>query len=107
MRYNVMIIILAMAVVTFLTRIGAFALFKVTGVPPWLHRWIKPVPIAILTALIVPSLLMPQDTLDISLSNHYLLSGIVAALVAYKSKSIVWTLGLGMTTMVLLKVVGG
>lgn len=106
MRFNVVMIILGMSLITFLTRFGAFALFKMTGVPPWLHRWLKSVPIAILTALIVPALLLPQGRIDISLSNHYLLAGIVATLAAYKTKDILWTLGLGMTTMLLLKMLG-
>ncbi|MGC7871178.1 AzlD domain-containing protein [Desulfosporosinus sp. SYSU MS00001] len=103
MRSEVLYIIIGMALVTYFTRIGALALFRFTGVPTWLNRWLKYVPIAILTSLIVPSLLLPKGHLDISLNNHYLIAGIVAAFVAYKSRNIIATLGFGMSVMFLLK----
>jgi len=103
MRSEVFYLIIGMALVTYFTRIGALALFRFTGVPTWLNRWLKYVPVAILTALIVPSLLIPKGYLDISLSNHYLIAGIVAAFVAYKSRNIIATLSIGMSIMFVLK----
>lgn len=104
MRSEVIYIIMGMALVTYFTRIGALVLFRFTGVPTWLNRWLKYVPVAILTALIVPSLLLPQGYLDISLQNHYLIAGIAAAIVAYKSRNIIATLGIGMSIMFILNV---
>ena len=103
MRSDVILIIIGMALVTYFTRIGALALFRFIGVPSWLNRWLKYVPVAILTALIVPSLLLPKGYLDLSVNNHYLIAGFIAALVAYKSRNIVATLGLGMGVMFVLK----
>ena len=103
MRSEVFYLIIGMALVTYFTRIGALALFRFTGVPTWLNRWLKYVPVAILTALIVPSLLLPKGYLDISLNNHYLLAGIAAAIVAYKSRNIIATLSIGMSIMFVLK----
>lgn len=103
MRSEVMYIIIGMAFVTYFTRIGALALFRFTGIPTWLNRWLKYVPVAILTALIIPALLLPKGYLDISLSNHYLIAGIAAAFVAYKSRNIIATLALGMSIMFVLK----
>ena len=103
MRSDVFYIIMGMALVTYFTRIGALALFRFTGVPTWLNRWLKYVPVAILTALIIPSLLLPKGYLDISLNNHYLIAGIAAACVAYRSRNIIATLGIGMSIMFVLK----
>ncbi|EHQ89905.1 AzlD domain-containing protein [Desulfosporosinus youngiae] len=103
MRSEVLYIIIGMALVTYFTRFGALALFRFTGVPTWLNRWLKYVPVAVLTTLIIPSLLLPKGYLDISLHNHYLIAGIVAAFVAYKSRNIIVTLGLGMSVMFVLK----
>jgi len=103
MRSEVFYIIVGMALVTFFTRFGTLALFRFTGVPTWLNRWLKYVPVAILTSLIVPTLLLPKGYLDISLNNHYLIAGIVAAIVAYKSRNIIATMGLGMIIMLVLK----
>ncbi|MCO1602940.1 AzlD domain-containing protein [Desulfosporosinus nitroreducens] len=103
MRSEVFYIIIGMTLVTYFTRFGALALFRFTGVPIWLNRWLKYVPVAILTSLIVPLLLLPKGYLDISLHNDYLIAGIVAAFVAYKSRNIIATLGLGMSVMFVLK----
>ena len=103
MRSEIFYIIIGMTLVTYFTRSGALVLFRYTGVPTWLNRWLKYVPVAILTALIVPSLLLPKGYLDISLNNHYLIAGIVAAFAAYKSRNIIATLGIGMSIMFVLK----
>ncbi|MDQ7092628.1 AzlD domain-containing protein [Desulfosporosinus sp. PR] len=103
MRNEILNIIIGMSLVTYFTRFGALALFRFTGMPTWLGRWLKYVPIAILTALIVPSLLLPKGSLDISLNNHYLIAGIAAAFAAYKSRNIIATLGLGMSVLFILK----
>jgi len=103
MRSEVLYIIIGMTLVTYFTRFGALALFRFTGVPIWLNRWLKYVPVAILTSLIVPLLLSPKGYLDISLHNDYLIAGIAAAFVAYKSRNIIATLGLGMSVMFVLK----
>ncbi len=103
MRSEILYIILGMTLVTYFTRFGALALFRYTGVPIWLSKWLRYIPVAVLTTLIVPSLLLPNGHLDISFNNHYLIAGIVAAITAYKSRNIIATLGLGMTVMILLK----
>ena len=103
MRNEILIIIFSMAVVTFATRFGCVALFRQTEMPIWLERWLKHIPTAILTALIIPALLLPKGQLDLTWHNHYLLAGILAAIVAYKSHNIVFTIVLGMGTMIVLR----
>ena len=103
MRNEILVVILAMAAVTFATRFGCIALFRQAEMPDWLERWLKHIPTAILTALIVPALFLPKGQLDITLHNHYLLAGMLAAIVAYKSRNIVYTIVLGMGTMIVLR----
>ncbi len=105
MRSEIFLIIFGMAAVTFATRFSCVALFSKTGMPKWLERWLKHIPNAILTALIVPALLLPQGQIDISWQNHYLIAGMVAAVIAYKSRNIIATLLLGMGTMLVLRLV--
>lgn len=106
MRLEIMLIIVGMAAATFFTRFGALALLKKTGLPVWFERWLKHVPTAILTALIVPSLLLPHGQIDLSLSNHYLLAGILTAIVAYLCRNAMLTMGLGLTAMLSLRWLG-
>lgn len=107
MRTEIILIIAGMAMVTFATRFSCIALFRQTGMPSWLEPWLRHIPTSVLTALIVPALLLPKGQLDISLNNHYLLAGLVAAIVAYKSRNIVATLILGMAAMLALKLLTG
>lgn len=102
MKSSVIPIILGMAAATYLTRIGAQLIFSHAGIPAWLERWLKHVPTAFLTALIVPALLLPQGYLDLSLNNSYLLAGIVAAFTAYKTKYVLLTIVLGMGVIITL-----
>lgn len=106
MRNEILFIIFSMAVVTFATRFGCVALFRQTEIPSWLKRWLKHIPTAMLTALIMPALILPKGEIDLSLQNHYLLAGILAAIVAYKSRNIVATLALGMGAMFALRLLG-
>ncbi|SFH14631.1 Branched-chain amino acid transport protein [Desulfotomaculum arcticum] len=100
---EVLLIIVGMATATFFTRFACLALFSRSGVPGWLEKWLKHVPAAILTALIAPALLLPQGSLDISTDNHYLLAGCVAAVTAYKSRSVIATITLGLAVMFALR----
>lgn len=103
MREEFVWLIIGMAVVTYLTRCGCLVLFRKSGVPAWLERWLKHIPTAVLTSLIVPALLMPQGQLDLTWHNHYLLAGIVATVFAFRSRSIITTLATGMGTMLALR----
>ena len=103
MRSEIFYIIIAMAAVTFITRFSCIAVLNQKGLSSSLARWLKHIPTAILTALIVPALLLPQGKVDFSLQNHYLIAGIAAAAVAYKSKNIMITLAVGMGIMVALR----
>jgi len=71
--------------------------------PPILQRGLRFVPIAVLAAIIVPELVMPGGTLNFSSTNLRLLAGIVAMLVAWKTKNIVWTIVAGMGVLLILQ----
>ncbi len=105
MRNEILFMIFSMAIVTFATRFGCVALFRQTEMPMWLERWLKHIPTAILTTLIVPALILPKGQLDFTLHNHYLLAGILAAIVAYKTSNMVFTIILGMGTMIVLRLI--
>ena len=100
---EIMFIITGMAVVTYFTRFACLALFSRRQVPGRLEKWLKHMPTAILTALIAPAILLPRGNLDISTDNHYLLAGCVAAIVAYKSRSVIATMGLGLAVIFILR----
>lgn len=98
-------IILVMTAATFLTRFGSFALLRVTGIPKWFDRWLEQVPVGILTALVVPTLLIRQGHVDITPHNTYLLAGLATAAAAYFSENMVATIAVGMAVMLGLRMI--
>jgi len=106
MRTEIFLIIMGMAAVTFFTRFAPVVLFRRTGVPIWFERWMKHVPTGILTALIMPALLLPKGYLDLSMHNHYLLAGLVAIVATYLFRNAIVTMSLGLVAMLSLRYFG-
>lgn len=103
MSSDIVLIIFGMAAVTFATRFGAQLFFRGAGIPPWIQRWLKHVPTGILTALIVPALVIPRGQLDLTWHNPYLLAGLVAALAAWRFRNVPLTMGIGMAAILILR----
>ncbi|MET0728848.1 MAG: AzlD domain-containing protein [Acidimicrobiales bacterium] len=71
----------------------AFA-HRLADVPPGIQRLLRQIPPAALASLVVPALLRPEGQID--LSQPRLLAGVVAALVAWRTRNIALTLAVGM-----------
>lgn len=98
--------IVAGGVGTFLWRASFLFLFeRVGGVPPRLERALRYVPAAVLAALVVPALVAADGTPTL-LGNDRLLAGALAALVAWRTESVLATMVVGMGALVALGAVG-
>lgn len=94
----VWVIVAAVAVGTLTLRWSFIGL--VTGkVPPPVQRVLRFVPAAVLAALTVPALLRVDGSLDVAFTNHRLVAGSVAALVAWRSRNVLATIATGMATL--------
>lgn len=86
-----------MALVTFTIRYSMFALAGRVEFPDWLVSSLRYVPPAVLTAIIVPAVLIPTgDTLNFSYTNAYLVGALVAFGVGWFSKNLLLTILFGM-----------
>jgi branched-subunit amino acid transport protein len=72
-------------------------------IPDAMRRALHYVPPAVLSALIFPALFLPDNVLDLSLDNHYLLAGLLAILVAWFSKNTLLTIVAGMLALFFLQ----
>jgi branched-subunit amino acid transport protein len=99
--------ILAMGAVTFAVRLSLIGAFGRRELPPFLQRALRYVPPAVLSAIIAPELLRPGGTLNLSPLNPRLLAGVLAALVAWRTKNVVVTIAVGMAALWLLQAVLG
>lgn len=100
---NEVALIFGMFLVTFSVRYLLFAAAGRVHFPGWLSTALGFVPPAVLTAIIVPAVLMPQGQMWLSYSNPWLLAALVAALVALVRKDLLTTIVVGMLVFLLLR----
>lgn len=86
-------LLLGMATITFAIRYTLFAVGDRVRFSPLVKQGLGYVPVAVLTAIIVPAMLMPNgEGLQLTLDNAYLVGGIVAALIAAFSRNLLLTI---------------
>lgn len=90
-------LILGMAIVTFAIRYVMFAVAGQLEFPAYLRRALRYVPPAVLTAIIVPAVLIPTgETVRLSYTNPYLIGAVVAGIVGWFSQNLLLTIVVGM-----------
>lgn len=100
---NLWWIMLAGGILTFGTRLSFIFLLDRLSPPPWLYRGLRFVPVAVLTAIVTPELLFHSGSLDASLTNHRLLAGLLAGFIAWRTRSALFTILVGMAALLLLQ----
>lgn len=89
MNLSELYMVAGMALVTFAIR---YIMFPISGrfrFPDVFERGLKYVPPVVLSAIIVPSVLMPDgQTLNLNLSNPYLIGALAACAVGWLSKNL-------------------
>ncbi len=101
------LVILIAGLITFLTRLSFIVLLDRIRVPEWFRRGLRFVPLAVLSAIILPDLVMPGGKISISLHNPQLLAGAAAILVAWRTKNVLLTILAGMAALVILQLLLG
>jgi branched-subunit amino acid transport protein len=102
---NVYLIVVAMAVVTFLPRVIPLGFFAGKKMPEWLVSWLKFVPISVLSAMLILDLAWKDDALALTPSNLLLPASALAFLVAIRTKNLFATVSAGMAALALLRLV--
>ena len=93
------IMIIAIGVINFALRFVPITLLARIELPGWLKHALVYVPPAVLTAIITPALFFPGGAPTIVLDPPRLLAALLAVLVAWKTRSALWTVILGMAAM--------
>lgn len=91
----------AMGAVTLLIRLSFIALWGRIVLPDVVREALRFVPPAVLAAIIAPALLLRDNQLDLSLGNERLIAGLVAVLVAWRTRNALATIAIGMITLFL------
>ncbi|NLM10230.1 MAG: AzlD domain-containing protein [Clostridiaceae bacterium] len=102
---QIVFIILGMSIVTYLPRVLPIIVLSKTEAPEWFMRWLKYIPVAVLSALLVPEILVSENVVNLSLTNKNLLAAIPCFLIAYKTKNLFITVITGIIAMLILNLI--
>jgi len=95
--------IIAAGLLIYATRLSSILLSGKFEMPILVERALRFVPVAVLTAIFFPELLIIQGDLMLSFRNPRLLAGLLAILVAWRTKNVMYTIVIGMLTLWLLQ----
>ncbi|MEE9327116.1 MAG: AzlD domain-containing protein [Cocleimonas sp.] len=96
-------LILSMALLTFLPRYLPFALAGKVKIPSVVSEALVFVPIAVLTVIVVQSAFIRDGELALNLQNHHMLASIIAFIVAVISRHMFLTIVMGLVSFALLE----
>lgn len=101
------LLILVAGLLTFGTRLSFILLLHRLKVPGWFLRALRFVPMAVLSAIILPQLATRNAVLDLSLRNPQLYAGALAILVAWRTRNVLLTILAGMAALLIFQAVLG
>lgn len=97
--------LLCIGAMTFAIRLSFITFFGKREMPPFLLSTLRFVPVSVLSAIIFPALFLNANKLNLSFSNARLIAGILAVLVAWRTKNVLLTIIVGMAALWLLQLV--
>ena len=100
---NIWLVFLLGGLLTFGMRFIFIYLLGRFEVPETMRRALRFVPPAVLSAIVVPELLIRSGQINLSWMNFRLLAGVVAVLVAWRTKNTLLTILAGMAALLLLE----
>ena len=95
--------ILIIGLLTLSIRLSFIVFMGKAQISPLLQQALRFVPVAVLSALIAPALFLPKGELDLSPWNARLIAGIIAIIVAWRTKNVLLTIAVGMASLLLLQ----
>ena len=93
---TVYLTILGMGVVTYLPRLLPLLLLASRALPRPIVAWLRYVPVAVLAAMLFPSLLVHGEQVDVGLGNLFLWAAIPTFLIAWRRRSMFGAVIIGM-----------
>jgi branched-subunit amino acid transport protein len=92
----IILTILGMAAVTFIPRLLPVYFLSSKSLPPLVVDWLRYVPVAVLAAMLFPSLLVQGDQVTLGANNLFLWAAVPTFLVAWKTRSLFGSVVVGM-----------
>lgn len=99
---NIWLTLLLAGALTYLTRLSFIWLLDRVSVPRIVERGLRFVPLSVLSVIIFQEVLIRDGSLALGLDNTRLLAGLVAVVVALRTRSALLTIGAGMAALLAL-----
>jgi branched-subunit amino acid transport protein len=96
---SIWLTIIIAGLLTYATRLSFIYLHGKVSIPDTLKRALRFVPPAVFTAIFLPELLVTEGMLNVSLGNGRLIAGLLAIIVAWRTKNVILTIVVGMLTL--------
>ncbi|HVU70778.1 MAG TPA: AzlD domain-containing protein [Ktedonobacteraceae bacterium] len=97
------LLIIGIGLATYAIRLSFITIFGKREIPAFVLRMLRFVPMAVLSAIIWPQLFILNNTLDLSLTNPRWIAGLLAVLVAWRTRNVLLTIAVGMVALWLLQ----
>ena len=81
--------IVGMALVTYVPRLLPVIFLSSKRLPRFLEVWLSHIPVAVLAALVAPSLLLDQQHINLASRNLFLWASVPTAWVAWQTKNLI------------------
>ena len=98
--------ILAMGVVTYLPRLLPVWLLANRSLPKPVAAWLRYVPVAVLAAMLAPSLMVQNGSVALGFDNLFLWAALPTFVVAWRRRSLVAPVLVGMSLIALARLLG-
>jgi branched-subunit amino acid transport protein len=103
MGIGIWLVIIAAGIITYLIRLSFIIALERLKIPDWFRRGLRYVPPAVLSAIILPELAnWNGETVNLTWDNPQLIAGIIAIMVAWRTRNVVLTLAAGMVCFLVL-----
>ncbi|MEE4194081.1 MAG: AzlD domain-containing protein [Anaerolineae bacterium] len=99
--------LIGMMLATAPPRVIPLVMLSQRKLPVFVERWLSYVPVAVLSAMLFPSVLMQEGALALRLDNLYLWASVPAILIAWKTRSLFPPVVAGVVTLAVLRLVIG
>jgi branched-subunit amino acid transport protein len=93
------LMLIGIGAITYAIRLSFIVFFGQTEMPPRLLDILRLVPMTVLSAIILPQIFVPNNTIDISFGNPRWIAGSIAVLVAWRTRNVLITIAVGMLTL--------
>jgi branched-subunit amino acid transport protein len=100
---NLWLVLILGGLGTYLMRLSFILIFQHVKMPDFMGRILRLVPPAVFSAIVLPELLVRDGAVQFSGSNLRLIAGLLAAVIALKTRNVLVTIASGMVILWILQ----